>query len=439
MKSIVIVGGGISGLVALHHLRKKYASDQSVTVQLFEKESHAGGAIHSIEENGFLFETGPNGFLNNQPAVFDLARDLGLESELIAALPTCRNRFVRLGNDLYPFPNHPLGLLGFKPLSVIDKLRILCEPWVKPQADPRETVYDFAVRRFGKGAANFLFDPLAHGIFGGDVRQLNMKESFALAYSFEETHGSVTRGLLKSRKGQPKRRMHSFRKGMGTLIKALYARNQSFIQLGKEITDISFEDKRFILTSSSGNIFADELFLCVPAPVAAILVKRLNPVLAQQLQSITYAPIAVVGLAYRKQDFPRLPEGFGYLIPSSQNNPVLGVVFENNVFEGRAPDTHLLIRVMIGGTLHPHAVHESKTQLLATAHRAIQNVFGGDETPVYNFIKTFPQAIPQYDTRYSMLKKDIDVELLKTPQLHLLANYYKGISFNDCIKNALQF
>jgi protoporphyrinogen oxidase len=50
----------------------------------------------------------------------------------------------------------------------------------------------------------------------------------------------------------------------------------------------------------------------------------------------------------------------------------------------------------------------------------------------------WPKAIPQYDQNYSDLLKTIDEELQKNPNLHLAANYLKGVSLNDCIESAYQ-
>ena len=51
----VIIGAGISGLVAAHRL-KKMGRD----LLLVESGAHTGGVIQSREVEGFLIERGPN-------------------------------------------------------------------------------------------------------------------------------------------------------------------------------------------------------------------------------------------------------------------------------------------------------------------------------------------------------------------------------------------
>ena len=54
MTPAIVIGGGISGLVAAHRLA------QSGDVLLFEASERAGGVIQTREGNGFLVELGPN-------------------------------------------------------------------------------------------------------------------------------------------------------------------------------------------------------------------------------------------------------------------------------------------------------------------------------------------------------------------------------------------
>lgn len=86
--------------------------------------------------------------------------------------------------------------------------------------------------------AERLLDPMASGIFGGDIRYLSMRACFRMLVDLEQRHGSVVRGILlgggpKSDTlldGTPKSefvRRHeksvsvSFRDGMSTLINAM--------------------------------------------------------------------------------------------------------------------------------------------------------------------------------------------------------------------------
>jgi len=79
---IVVVGGGITGLVAAYRLRQHVALDDEVL--LLEAGTRTGGHAATVCEDGYVVETGPNGFLerSGEPEPLALVRELGLEESL---------------------------------------------------------------------------------------------------------------------------------------------------------------------------------------------------------------------------------------------------------------------------------------------------------------------------------------------------------------------
>lgn len=77
----IIIGAGISGLVAAHRLKKL---GQSVLV--LESGNNVGGVIQSHDADGFLLEAGPNS-LRGAHELLDLVEELDLMDELVTADP----------------------------------------------------------------------------------------------------------------------------------------------------------------------------------------------------------------------------------------------------------------------------------------------------------------------------------------------------------------
>ena len=82
MNRVVVVGGGISGLALAYQLEQQLPDAE---VLVLEERPRVGGAVGTDERDGFRVETGPNGFLDNKPALRDLCHDLGLEGQLVPA------------------------------------------------------------------------------------------------------------------------------------------------------------------------------------------------------------------------------------------------------------------------------------------------------------------------------------------------------------------
>jgi len=403
MKSIAIIGGGISGLAVLHYLKQRFGDSADIT--LFEREALVGGTVRSFKKDSCLFEWGPNGFLDNQPATLQLIKELALTGQLIEANSSSHRRYIQIKEDLHAVPAGPLDLISTPLLPLKDKCSLITGLF-KKNISTDLSIYDYVSQRFSSTIAESLIDPFISGVYAGDIKRLHMASAFP---------------KLK-RNGFKKNRMLSFKGGMTEIIEALNKRYKKNIQTNTEI--------------SSDQIKAGIIIVATPAYAAAKIVESLNPALGRLLDQIPYAPVAVAGLLFKKESFKKMPDGFGYLIPSKANKDVLGVLIESNVYANRASDDHVMMRVMLGGAHHPAIINDNEEQIIAKAIKEIDSVYGLIANPIETFVKQWPKAIPQYEINYPKWRQSVSEECAKTPALYLCANYLDGVSFNDCINNA---
>ena len=119
-RSAVIIGAGISGLACAWRLRK-----YGIPVTLLEETSRVGGVVGSFLQNGFLFEKGPQSFLGT-PAILDLVRELGIESELVSGDPRAA-RYILRGGRLHRVPLSPQSFFTSSFFSGGTRLRAAAE------------------------------------------------------------------------------------------------------------------------------------------------------------------------------------------------------------------------------------------------------------------------------------------------------------------------
>src|SRR5262245_30216567 len=79
-RRVAVIGGGISGLAAAHHLTEL---DPAAQVTLFEAGDRAGGVLQTERRDGWLIERSADMFTTREPWALDLCRRIGIADELI--------------------------------------------------------------------------------------------------------------------------------------------------------------------------------------------------------------------------------------------------------------------------------------------------------------------------------------------------------------------
>ena len=84
MKTVLVIGGGVTGLSAIYELHKwKKANQSDVRLILTEASSDLGGKIRTVKEHGFLMEAGADSIVTRKANMMSFIEELGLESEIV--------------------------------------------------------------------------------------------------------------------------------------------------------------------------------------------------------------------------------------------------------------------------------------------------------------------------------------------------------------------
>lgn len=102
-RTALVIGGGISGLVAAREL-----SERGLRVTLVEAQDHFGGAVGSHEVAGHVLDSGAESFATRTDAVPRLLEELGLADQRVE--PTGRGSWLYLPSGPLPMPSS--GVLG---------------------------------------------------------------------------------------------------------------------------------------------------------------------------------------------------------------------------------------------------------------------------------------------------------------------------------------
>ncbi|MDO8542789.1 MAG: protoporphyrinogen oxidase [Opitutaceae bacterium] len=410
IKSIAILGAGITGLTAAHRLAKS-----GHRVRVFEASGRIGGAIRTEITDGWLIESGPNSLLAGDPALTALIAEVGLTTERMSARPEAKNRYIVRGGKAMAAPTSPPSLLSSGLFSFGGKMRLLSELFVRPRVRPADvSLEDFVRDHFGQELVDYGLNPFVSGVYAGDPKKLSARHSFPKLWEIEQRHGSIIRGQIaaaKARKasGQPKPEggIISFRRGLQALPEALAAR----LPAGALSLDARIEALvpgvpwNVVWTSGSGTTTEtfDAVVAALPAPALAQL--RFGTLAERplaSLDSIEHPPVSSLFLGYRREQMAHPLDGFGVLSPTVEKRSILGILFSSSLFADRAPDGHVALTVMAGGTRSPEIGRLPTDKLLGAVDRDLRELLGVNGAPVFQRHAFWPRAIPQYNLGYEL-------------------------------------
>ncbi len=452
MKRIAIVGGGIAGLAAAYELAQRARDGDAIQVILFEASPRLGGMIETVHEGGFLIECGPDGWMTEKPWASELARELGLEGELLPCNEDDRRTYVLRDGHLKPVPD------GMRMMVPSDLDALNGSSLFSPQAiqayhsEPAraaelrrsapahdESVASFVRRHFGDEVLNTIGAPLLSGVFGGDVAQLSVRAVMAPFVTMEREHGSLI-SALRSRAASDGQRQPIFttlRIGLGTLIDRIVASiPQQWIRLDSEVFALDRDSDGWTITTSIGTERFDAVMLAAPTHIAKSLMSPLDS-RAAELMQIDSSSAVVVGFGFANAAGFALPPGFGFLVPrNSEKSLLLACTFMDQKFDGRVPEGGRLLRAFFGGESAHRLMHCRNDEIAAIARLELARILGPLPEPQVTIVRRWPLSLPQYGVGHLERMAELDQCVRALGSLSLLGNGYRGVGIPDLIRDS---
>ena len=450
VKKIAIVGGGISGLATAFYLEDFFEkSPTDVEITLFEASTRLGGKIHSQRfENGVIMEAGAESFLSRKQAGLEFCEQLGLQQELVGTRPETRKTFVWHQNQLHPLPE---GLSGFVPsnlkalkattlLSGFGKLRVALDrylPALKSDAD--ESLARFISRRIGKQAYQRLVQPLLCGIYCGDGDDLSLAATYPELRQLERDHGSLIRGLQARSSNTPSELppFVTLPNGMSQLVeKAAGSLEQTEVRFESKVQKISKSENRFAVELENDEFTFDSVVLTSPAHQTASIVGSQNQQLQDLLLTIPHVSTAAVNLLYDANALDHQLDGYGFVIPSNEQNGLTAVTWTSSKHYNRAPDHLKLIRAYVGRAHAEIDCSLSDQQIFELVQPELQRTMGIEVEPKEIHVSRWHLGSPQYTMGHRDRLEKIERLIKQMPGLFLTGASYRGVGIPDCIRNA---
>ncbi len=454
---VVVIGGGISGLASAYRIQEAArAAGQEIEITVLERDDHLGGKIRSDRHEGWVVETGPNGYLDSKPGTVKLVEDLGLGEKVLPADEAAKTRLLFLDGKLQALPSSPAGFMTSSVLPLSGRMRIMLEPFQKKGPED-ETLADFGRRRLGRHAVERLLDPFVTGIYAGDPEMLSVAAAFPAVKKLELEYGGLVRGMIA--KGRERRRAGASGKGtakggaagpggnltslvggLTQLIEGIAAAVDGRIETNATVKGLERDgDAGWKVLLEGETLPADAVVLATPAPAAADLLEGFDAQIATQLRMTPYAPVTVVAAGFPKGAIGHPLDGFGFLIPGREGRKILGSLWTSSIYPGqRAPAGHVLLRTLVGGSRAPELAALPDDEILALVRAELEHTMGLRWVPPTHLrIFRWPEAVPQYPVGHLARTAEIEGKIAQAyPGLFLTGNHLHGIGINDCTGDA---
>ncbi|MBA5875191.1 MAG: protoporphyrinogen oxidase [Nitrospira sp. CR1.2] len=465
-KSVIIVGGGISGLSTAFALLEQAASaDLPLFCTLLDAAPVWGGKIVTHRVGRWVMEAGPDSFLSQKPWAMDLCRRLGIADQLINTNPVEKKASVLRGGQLHELPE---GLVTFTPsqlgpffrsglLSWMDLARMGCDVLIPPRRSTEdESLAAFFRRRFGRHACERVMEPLMAGIYAGDAEQMSLRATFPRFYELEQTYGSVIRGMMAARRaraqipadGRPRHTMFvTLKNGLADLVAGMTARIQqggAVLKTGVQAEALrvrSHQAGRWmydVICSDGTALSAEALVLATPAYVSADLVRPLSPLAAGLMETIPYASTATISLIYPAAAVGRSLQGFGFVVPRVEGRDVIAATWTSIKWPHRAPPDEVSVRCYLGGVGREAILERDDEALVRCVRDELASIVGLHATPQYVEVNRWHRAMPQYTIGHLDRLAQLEAAVSRFGGLTITGAGYRGVGLPDCIRDGAE-
>ncbi len=379
VKSALVYGSGVSGLIAAYYLHKGGYAVSVVDPYMEPK-------IKTLKTPEGLVERAANSILHNE-AVKSLLEDIELEYEMYSDLG--KKKFVFLNGKAKRWPLSFIETLkSIGPLFSLAKKKEHMKPLLN------ETIGEWGLRTLGVAALENLMIPGLQGVYGGDTK--NLSANLVLKNIFDKkkkrTLGSV-----------------SFKNGMqefcDRLKESLTDKGVLFLKEPEGECDVT------VISSP-----AHSLPSCVRAETKELLTK------------VSYKKVSTMTVFVEEKD--RMPfEGFGCVF-KNQKEGVLGLILNSDIFDNRASKGLVSETWIFDG------------ELVNTEEDALDKVsffrkekFLRENKIVKSHFKYWEKAFPAYDKKLEKALNELDNE----DSVYFFANWTGGLGIGTMIQTGEAF
>ncbi|MGE8207352.1 protoporphyrinogen oxidase [Heyndrickxia sp. NPDC080065] len=450
MKTVVVIGGGITGLSTMYYLQKKLkTSKEAVRLILIEENDVLGGKIHSVRNDEFIMETGADSIVARKQGVSALLDELNLHHEVVNN--ATGKSYIYQNHQLKPIPDDTVfgipmskeALFSSELISEDGKKEALKDFTTKNTDFTKDSSIGLFLESFlGKEIVENQIAPVLSGVYSGKLNELTLATTLPYLLDYKNQYGSIIKGLEENKEkfqSKDNKKFVSFKHGLSTLINRLENELKDIeIFKGSKVTKIDHNDNRYKITlENHQDINADYIVLSTPHQVTQSLLQdeNLDPYFNQLINS----SIISVYIGFDIPDEKLPADGTGFIVPENSDLVCNACTWTSRKWTHTSKNRHLLFRLFYKNTdpekfNHLNSLNEK--DLIQVALKDLEKSLGISGEPVCTEITKWADNMPKYHLKHretieSLTKKMND----SYPNITLAGCSYYGVGIADCITN----
>jgi protoporphyrinogen/coproporphyrinogen III oxidase len=450
MKTVLIIGGGVTGLSAMHELHKwKNENQADVRLILVEASSELGGKIRTVKEDGFVMEAGADSIVARKAMGMSFIDELGLEDEVV--YNDVGRSFLYSDGELKPIPTDSVFGIPASVESLAKSTLVSAEGKVEALKDfylsndqftKNDSIGDFLEYFLGKELVEKQIAPVLSGVYSGKLSDLTIASTLPYLIDYKEEHGSIIKGLEANKKkfqgGEKK--FFSFRSGLNTLINA-YEGKLDDVEIYKNTSVMSIEkvgERYQVVLANREIIESDYVVLSIPHSAAEVLFS--NQELKNEFGKLKNSSLISIYVGYDVPDEQLPADGTGFISASSEELACNACTWTSRKWKHTSFKGNLLVRLFYKSS-HPSFVElkgMSEEELLQVAMQDIAKSLGVIAEPVVSEMTKWTDSMPNYLLTHPKTVQSLENKLKESyPGISIAGCSYYGVGIPDCIENGV--
>ena len=450
---VAIIGAGLAGLTAAYELR-----DSGHEVDVYEATERIGGKLHTVAFEAGPTDMGAEAFMARRRDAVEFFTDLGLGGSLVE--PSGLGSLVYVDGETRPLPHG--GVMGIPSSSAGVAHLVSEETAVRIDAEADAPGIDWTVggdanvgelvrERYGDDVVDVIVSALLGGVYSCTADDLGVRATVPqLAGEFDRLAeagepvrlSTAVRNLEQARRDLPTGQgavFNAFRDGYQEVYEALAEKSGADIYVDAFISGITREGEGYRLAGGEDTVY-DRVILAVPAPTAALLLKKVAPDAAAALAPVKLANSVVVGMRFA--DDTGLPPNSGVLVAAGAGDvKAKAFTFSSRKWPHLAERGGAILRASFGRFGDDIAVRADEDDLVDWALDDLRTITGFDGRAAgleEIYVQRWFGGLPRYDETHLATVEKVLTLLGDAPGVDVTGAWVGGVGVPAVIAHARQ-